>query len=140
MRLSQANEDSQRASNHQPQKTERSQATLCIKNCFPQAARLKTRPEFKRVQREGKRLQGDFLAFQYANENFNRPRLGITVSKKFGPAVSRNLFKRRIREVFRTLQHQFKPGFTLHVSPRPSIKQPTLAQVKADFALLLPIS
>jgi ribonuclease P protein component len=29
------------------------------------------------------------------------PRLGITASRKVGPAVARNLAKRRVREIFR---------------------------------------
>lgn len=136
MRLSQANEDSQRASNHQPPPPERSQATLRIRNRFPRSIRLRTRQEFKRVQREGKRLQAHFLVFQYASENFTYPRLGITVSKQFGSAVSRNLFKRRIREVFRLIKHQLPIGLRVHVSPRHGAGQPTLKQVEADFSLL----
>ncbi len=137
MRFPQANEDCQRASNHQSQKTERPQAALCIENRFPKAARLRTRQEFKRVQREGKRLQTVSLVFQYASEKFTCPRLGITVSKQFGSAVSRNLFKRRIREVFRRLKHQLPPGLKVHVSPRNGAGSPTLKQVEADFNLLL---
>ena len=137
MRLPQANEDSQRASNHQPPSSERSQATLRLRNRFPKTVRLRTRQEFKRVQREGKRLQAQFLVFQYASENFTYTRLGITVSKQFGSAVSRNLFKRRIREVFRLLKHQLPVGLRVHVSPRYGTGQPTLTQVKVDFSLLL---
>jgi ribonuclease P protein component len=139
MRLPQANEDSQRASNHQPPPPERSQATLRLKNRFPKTVRLRTRQEFKRVQREGKRFVAQFLVFQYASENFNYPRLGITVSKQFGSAVSRNLFKRRIREVFRKLKAQFPRGLKVHVSPRHSAGQATLKQVETDFILLLDV-
>src|SRR5689334_11000866 len=107
MRLSQANEDCQRASNHQPPPPKRSQATLCVRQTFPKKVRLRTRQEFRKAQREGKRFQGHFLVFQYASENFSYARLGITVSKQFGSAVLRNLLKRRIRESFRLLKHQF---------------------------------
>ena len=89
------------------------------------------------MQREGKRLPAQFLVFQYSSENFTYPRLGISVSKQFGSAVSRNLFKRRIREVFRQLKAQLPPGLKVHVSPRHGIGQPTLTQVKVDFSLLL---
>jgi ribonuclease P protein component len=137
MRFSQANEDCQRASNHQPPSSERSQAALRLKQRFPKSVRLRTRQEFRRLQREGKRLQGLFLVFQIASENFNCPRLGITVSKQFGSAVSRNLFKRRIREVFRREKHRLPPGLKVHVSPRHGAGQPTLAQVKNDFSLVI---
>ncbi len=137
MRLSQANEDCQRASNHQSPSTHRTQTTLCLRQTFPKKVRLRTRQEFRRVQREGKRLLGKFLIFQYSSENFNYTRLGITVSKQFGPAVLRNLFKRRIREVFRKLKHRLPIGLVIHASPRPSTERPTLTQVEADFTLLL---
>jgi ribonuclease P protein component len=145
MRLSQANEDCQRASNHQSPSSDRSQATLRLRNRFPKAARLRTRQEFKRVQREGKRILAQFLVFQYASENFNCLRLGITVSKQFGSSVSRNLFKRRVREAFRTLHQKLSPelkpklnmGLKIHVSPRQGAGQPTLKQVEEDFAFML---
>ncbi len=137
MRLSQENEDCQRASNHQSTSPDRPQAALRLRNRFPKIVRLRTRQEFKRVQREGKRIQCAFLVFQIASENFTYPRLGITVSKQFGSAVSRNLFKRRIRETFRLIKHRFPPGLKIHVSPRHGSGQPTLKQVEAEFILLL---
>lgn len=137
MRLSQANEDCQRASNHQSPSTHRTQTTLCLRQTFPKKVRLRTRQEFRRVQREGKRLLGKFLIFQHSSENFNYSRLGITVSKQYGPAVLRNLFKRRIREVFRKLKHRLPEGLVIHASPRPSTERPTLTQIEADFTLLL---
>jgi ribonuclease P protein component len=135
MRLSQANEDCQRASNHQSTSTHRTQATLCLRQNFPKKVRLRTRQEFRRIQREGRRLLGKFLIFQYSSENFSYPRLGITASKQFGSAVMRNLFKRRIREAFRKLKHRLPEGLVIHASPRPGIKTPTFAEVEADFTL-----
>ncbi len=137
MRLSQANEDCQRASNHQSPSTDRTQTTLCLRQNFPKKVRLRTRQEFRRVQREGRRLLGKFLIFQYSSENFNYPLLGVTVSKQFGSAVVRNRFKRRIREVFRKLKHRLPAGLVVHASPRQGTEQPTLSQVEADFTLFL---
>lgn len=137
MRLSQANEDCQRASNHQSPSTYRTQTTLCLRQTFPKKVRLRKRQDFRRVQREGKRLLGKFLIFQFSSENFNFPRLGITVSKQFGSAVMRNLFKRRIRDVFRRLKHRLPQGLVINASPRPGAAQPTFAEVEADFTLFL---
>lgn len=137
MRLSQANEDCQRASNHQSPSSDRSQAAIRLRHRFPKAVRLRTRQEFRRVQREGKRLQGQFLSFQMTSENLNCQKLGISVSKQFGSAVARNLFKRRVREIFRQERHSLPLGLKLHVAPRPGTTQPTLAQVKKEFSLVI---
>ena len=142
MRISQANEDCQRAPNHQSPSSQRTQATLRLKDLplrgkLPKKVRLRTRHEFRRIQREGQRFQGNLLVFQFIRENLAYPRLGITVSKQFGPAVMRNLLKRRLREVFRLEKHLFPPGLSLHVSPRPQIARPTFEQIKSDFNLLL---
>jgi ribonuclease P protein component len=58
------------------------------------------------------------------------------VSKKFGSAVKRNLFKRRVREVFRAEKERLEPGLCIHVSPRGPASVPTLAQVREDFNLI----
>ncbi len=136
MRLSKANEDSQRASNHQSPPPDRPQTALCLRRRFPKTARLRTRQEFRRVQRQGRRIQGLFLIFQFTSENFNDIRLGMTVSKQFGHAVSRNRLKRRIREVFRLEKHRLPKGLSLHVSPRPGIALPSTKQIQEDFNIL----
>lgn len=137
MRLSQANEDRQRAPNHQPTSSERTQATLRLRQRFPKQVRLRNRLEFRKVQKEGRRIQGFFLVFQFTKENFSYPRLGVTVSKQFGSAVLRNLLKRRLREVFRVEKHRLPPGICLHIAPKPKTAMPTLQQIQADFTLLL---
>lgn len=137
MRISQANEECQRAPNHQSPSSKWAQATLCLRGKFPKQVRLRTRFEFRKIQREGRKFQGSFLNFQFVRENFIYPRLGMTVSKQFGSAALRNLLKRRIREVFRLAKHLFPAGLSLHVAPRPKTTMPTFEQVQADFTFLL---
>ena len=45
-------------------------------------------------------------------------RLGITIPKKMGSAVTRNRWKRLIRESFRTQQNMIPPGYDYIVRPR----------------------
>lgn len=45
-------------------------------------------------------------------------RVGITVSKKLGHAVVRNRVRRRLREVYRLHEEQFKPGWDIVVVAR----------------------
>lgn len=70
---------------------------------WPKAARLRKRPDFLRVQAEGRRRSGRHvtavvLASSVAEA---RARFGLVVTRKLGGAVVRNRIKRRLREVLR---------------------------------------
>jgi ribonuclease P protein component len=50
------------------------------------------------------------LLVVYACENkLNQPRLGLVVSRKVGPAIERNRWKRSLREAFRLSQQELPP-------------------------------
>ena len=73
---------------------------------FPRSARLRKRREFLAVQAAGKRFYGTyFLAVVTPSEapeqNADRGRVGITVTRKIGNAVTRNRIKRMVREYVR---------------------------------------
>ncbi|MBQ2854464.1 MAG: ribonuclease P protein component [Oscillospiraceae bacterium] len=55
----------------------------------------------------------------YARKNrLNVNRVGVTVSKKLGKAHIRNRTRRRIREVYRLNEAQFRPGWDIVVVAR----------------------
>jgi ribonuclease P protein component len=93
---------------------------------------VRKKEDFKQIRRAGRRVVGKWVFFDVLSEKIPYPRLGITVSKKFGPANLRNLFKRRVREAFR-LSH-LPPGTTLHVSPKQEKSVPTVAQLLEEFS------
>jgi ribonuclease P protein component len=67
---------------------------------FPKTARIRSRKEFLSLGRTGdKRRTAHFVLVSRPCAAV--PRLGITVSRKVGGAVTRNRLKRRIREMFR---------------------------------------
>jgi ribonuclease P protein component len=63
-----------------------------------------------------KKNQKGFLVVWLENE-LGSARLGITVSKKIGPAVVRNRIKRLVRETYRILRHQL-PTVDINVIAR----------------------
>jgi ribonuclease P protein component len=90
---------------------------------FTKAQRLLSSGDFNRVFKQGKRVSSAEWTLVYrirpsAPGRSFVPRLGLSVSKKLGGAVQRNLFKRRLREIFRLHQEQLQAGLELVVVPR----------------------
>jgi ribonuclease P protein component len=68
---------------------------------FPIGLHLKKPSEFRAVfDRGSKRHTAGFILFRAVNR-LERPRLGVSVSRKIGGAVVRNRVKRLVREAFR---------------------------------------
>jgi ribonuclease P protein component len=77
---------------------------------FPKQVRLRRRSDFLAVQRGGRKLHTrHFLVVVMPRASANG-RLGITVSKKVGNAVTRNRVKRLVREFARTTPGWTPPG------------------------------
>lgn len=79
---------------------------------------LRSSQDFSRTFAHGHRA-GDHHLLIFANRNdLAINRLGLSISRKHGSAVHRNLKRRRIREAFRGLQHDLPRSFDLVVVPR----------------------
>ena len=76
---------------------------------YTKADRIRTPSEYRALSKNGNRHYNDFFIIISRKNQLSRSRLGITVSKKVGKAVTRNKIKRIIREYFR-LNRQFLPG------------------------------
>lgn len=76
---------------------------------FPKAARIRRRREFLSLGRTGAKRRTDSFVF-VTQRCQGVARLGITVSRKVGGAVTRNLLKRRIREIFRRHPERLRFG------------------------------
>ncbi len=118
MWVSKENENSQGQKDREPQTSSGSQKTLCLSFKFPKSARLRKRLDYQRLSRYGFRLHGKVISFDYRQEGGFSPRLGITVSKKYGNAVIRSYFKRIVRETFRELLPSLPQGLDINVHPR----------------------
>ncbi|HOX43702.1 MAG TPA: ribonuclease P protein component [Myxococcota bacterium] len=85
---------------------------------FPKQSRLLKRSEYLRVQGSGRKLQTRSLLILRLPNRLGRTRLGIAVSKKYGPSVQRNRLKRLVREAFRRHKELFPASADLVVIPK----------------------
>ena len=72
-----------------------------LDHSFTKADRILKRNEFLQLSKLGRKLHNENFIVIYAPGHFGRSRLGITVTKKVGNAVTRNRIKRLVREYFR---------------------------------------
>ncbi|MFO7564373.1 MAG: ribonuclease P protein component [Enhygromyxa sp.] len=114
---------------------------------FPARLRLKQRREFLRVQRGGRKhhlrhfmvFAAPRLAPAPATTRAEQlpTRLGITVTRKVGNAVTRNRIKRLLREVFRQNRQGLQAGLDLVWVAKQQAADADFAAVLADFEALL---
>jgi len=72
------------------------------------------------VYRQGRSTANRHLVlYTFPNMSTERPRLGLSVSRKVGGAVERNRVKRLLREAFAHLEAELRPGHDVVVVARP---------------------
>ncbi|MGD9330479.1 MAG: ribonuclease P protein component [Desulfobacterales bacterium] len=85
---------------------------------YPKKDRIRKRSEFLQLGLDGKRLFSRHFIVVYARRGYTEARLGITVTKKIGSAVTRNRIKRVCREFFRTHRDQYSAAVDIHIIAR----------------------
>jgi len=85
---------------------------------FPRKMRLAKREDIKTVFRRRCVVRDRKMTIYFATNGLGVSRLGLSVGRKCGPAVVRNLIKRRIREAFRLSGIGLsRPGYDLLCIP-----------------------
>jgi len=86
--------------------------------------RVKKDREFQKVFHKGKSTANrQFVIYKYNKEDQSHFRVGISVSKKLGNAVTRNRLKRRIRHILMELDDQLAQDVDFIVIARQPIVQ-----------------
>ena len=103
---------------------------------FRPAEHLRRPSDFRRVY-ERRRSVSDGLLIVYACPNgLPYLRLGLSVSRKVGPAVHRNRLRRLYREAFRLTRHEMPTGLDLVLIPR-GPEEPALEGLKKSLPRLV---
>ncbi len=101
---------------------------------FPRWVRLTQRAEFQKVYDGGRKCARRFVVVYALDRGLDRPtRLGLTVSRRVGNAVTRNRVKRRLREIFRRTHATLPPGLDLVVNARVAAAGASYRQLEEDF-------
>jgi ribonuclease P protein component len=102
---------------------------------FGRQFRLRTAAEFDRVYQAKVFAADDVLVINACGSDLPHPRLGLSVSKKVGNAVTRNRWKRLIREAFRIQRGELPAGLDLVVRPQKGAAA-ELARIKGSLTAL----
>jgi ribonuclease P protein component len=96
-----------------------SDLALVVPGKFPRAVRLTRRGDFLRIYERGVRVPGPNLVLFGVASPGGVSRIGITATRKCGGAVTRNLLKRRLREIFRAHRASLEASMDVVINVRP---------------------
>lgn len=80
---------------------------------------------------------GKLIVVKVRLNNNQVPKLGITVTRRFGKAHDRNRFKRIVREAFRLSKHQFFEGLDILISPRTYALNADMFQIQKEMVEII---
>jgi len=104
---------------------------------FPRSARVRSRADYLKIQRSGKKMGGRYLILLSMDNGLPASRFGITVSRKTGNAVTRNRIKRRIRELQRLHRESIVPGKDIVVIATRMASEATFETMQAEYTNLV---
>ncbi len=99
------------------------------------AYRLTNNASFNYIYRKGENVVGRLMAINYVKA-FNT-KVGVSVSKKIGKSVTRNLVKRRIKENFATIIPSILEPHNYVVVARSGIENATFQEIGEEIKKLL---
>ena len=92
---------------------------------------LKKNRDFQNVYKKGKSYANRYLVMYVLENDTDRNRLGISVSKKVGNSVVRHHLTRLIREAYRLNSNMFNSSLDIVVIARNTAKDKTYKEVES---------
>jgi ribonuclease P protein component len=137
MGIPQKNENRARQKDCESPPSSRTQTAVCLKFKFPKTARILSKIHYKSVVKAGNKFVGNLIVMDFRRGRSTCPKLGITVSKRYGKAHDRNRFKRVVREAFRLSRDQLPFDIEINVIPRLPAQKVTKHSILNDLDLLI---
>ncbi len=92
---------------------------------------LKKNNDFQNVYKNGKSYANKYLVMYVLENNTEKNRLGISISKKVGNSVVRHRFARLVRESYRLHENIFNSGLDIVVVARKSASAAGYAEIES---------
>ena len=92
---------------------------------------LKKNQDFQSVYRKGRSYANKLLVMYVLENNMERNRLGISVSKKVGNSVVRHHFTRLVRESYRLQENIFNSGLDIVVIARANAASASFREIES---------
>lgn len=92
---------------------------------------LKKNQDFQSVYRTGRSYANKLLVMYVLENNMERNRLGISVSKKVGNSVVRHHVTRLVRESYRLQENIFNSGLDIVVIARANAASASYAEIES---------
>lgn len=104
---------------------------------FPKTARLRQSGEFQKLKREGTSLHGKLMVLSVIRtQPPTGARIGLITSRRVGGAVTRNLVRRRLREIIRVDRAQLAPDCWLVLIARQRAATADFADLRSEWRAL----
>ncbi|MBZ0254592.1 ribonuclease P protein component, partial [bacterium] len=103
---------------------------------FQRKERLRKNSEIREVLHEPG-VKGRFMTIHFKNCQGPNSRFAVVAGRIVGNAVTRNLAKRRLRELFRLNKSSFVQTVDLVVRVKPAIRDAGFDEIQRDFLRIL---
>ena len=97
--------------------------------------RLRNPSDFRRVYDARKTWHGAAVVIFFRPNGVSFSRVGLSVSRKHGPAAKRNRLRRVLREAFRLSQADVPAGFDFVLIPRQGVRNLDTEMARQQLAL-----